>query len=85
MNELVINAAKKVPDIKGITKLPYSSMCGDDFAYFARLVPSSYFRLGVGTGKNDKPIHSPEFIADEKSLSIGVLVLVQSVIDFLES
>lgn len=85
MNKLVVNASKKIKDIKGITYLPYASMCGDDFAYFSRLVPSSYFKLGVGTGCNDFPIHSPDFFADEKSLSIGVSLLVQSVLDYTSS
>lgn len=85
MNELVINAAKKINNIKGITHLEYSSMCGDDFAYFARLVPSSYFRLGVGNETITEPIHSPNFMADENALPIGVSVLVQSAMDFLES
>lgn len=85
MNEIVSGAAEKIDSVNGITYLKDSSMCGDDFAYFARLVPSSYFRLGVGTGDNDKPIHSPEFFADEKALSIGVSLLVQSVIDYLNS
>ena len=85
MNKLVVNAAKKIPEIKGITHLPYASMCGDDFAYFARLVPASYFKLGVGTDESNKPIHSPEFMADEKSLLIGVSLLVQSVLEFFGS
>ena len=85
MNKLIIDAAEKIHEIKGITKLPYASMCGDDFAYFARLVPASYFRLGVGFGENDAPIHSPEFMADENALSIGVSILVQSVLEFLNS
>lgn len=85
MNEIVIKASKKIKKIKGITHLQYSSMCGDDFAYFARLVPSSYFKLGVGNKNIDKPIHSPEFTADENALSIGVSILVQSVLDYLNS
>ena len=60
-------------------------MCGDDFAYFARLVPSSYFRLGVGIDGENHPIHSPKFLADEDSLEIGVEIVTQSVLDFLNS
>ena len=84
-NEIVINAAKKIDKIKGITYLEHSSMCGDDFSYFARLVPSSYFRLGVGNEGENHPIHSPKFIANEDALEIGVEILVQSTLDYLNS
>lgn len=84
-NKFVINAAKKIEKITGITYLEHSSMCGDDFAYFARLVPSSYFRLGVGIDGENHPIHSPKFLADEDSLEIGVEIVTQSVLDFLNS
>ena len=82
-NKIVIDASKKIEKIKDITYLEHSSMCGDDFAYFARLVPSSYFKLGVGFDGENHPIHSPKFIANEDSLEIGVEILTQSVIDFL--
>lgn len=84
-NKIVINAAKKIDKIKGITYLEHSSMCGDDFAYFARLVSSSYFRLGVGVDGENHPIHSPKFVANEDALEIGVEILMQSILDYLES
>lgn len=83
MNELVANAAGKLKEVKGITYLKNASMCGDDFAYFARLVPSAYFKLGVGNETINKPIHSPEFMADEDALVIGSKLLVQSALDYL--
>lgn len=84
MNVIVENAAAKIPGIKGITHLKYSSMCGDDFAYFARKVPSAYFKLGIGNDICKSPIHSAEFMADEDALPIGVSILVQSTLDFLK-
>ena len=84
MNVIVENAAAKIPEIKGITHLKYSSMCGDDFAYFARKVPSAYFKLGIGNDICKSPIHSAEFMADEDALPIGVSILVQSALDFLK-
>ena len=83
MNELVANASKKVSGVKGITYLENASMCGDDFAYFARKAPSSYFKLGVGNDDIKEPIHSKGFLADENALPIGAEVLVQTVLDFL--
>lgn len=85
MNRIVEKAAGKISAVKGVTHLKYSSMCGDDFAYFTKLVPSSYFKLGVGNDAINNPIHSPKFNADENAIPIGVAVLVQSALDFLES
>lgn len=85
MNDLVEQSASEISTLKGITHLKYSSMCGDDFAYFARLVPSSYFRLGVGNETFNKPIHNSGFMADENSLPLGTAILVKSALKFLES
>lgn len=85
MNRIVADAAKKIPQIEGVTILEHSSMCGEDFAYVAEKVPSAYFKLGVGNEKINAPIHSPEFMADEKALPIGAAILVQNAVDFLDS
>lgn len=49
-------------------------MLGDDFAYFAKEVPSVYFYLGTGNEeKNIKmPLHSEDFDIDESALQIGL-------------
>ena len=83
MNEIVINAAKKISAINEIVELENSSMTGDDFSYFAQAVPGAYFKLGVGNIKFNKPLHNPEFNIDEKALPIGASLLAQIAIDFL--
>ncbi len=85
MNKIVKDAANEISAIDGVVMLSESSMCGEDFAYIAKEVPSSYFKLGVGNSEIYEPIHSPKFFADEKALPIGVAILVQSTLDFLES
>lgn len=85
MNQLVRNAAKKLSCVKKTEELEFSSLAGDDFAYFAERVPACYFRLGVGDETHNNPIHSPDFFANENALPIGTAVLVQSVVDFLNS
>lgn len=49
-------------------------MLGDDFAYFAKEVPSVYFYLGTGNEeKNIKmSLHSENFTIDENGLIIGL-------------
>lgn len=48
-------------------------MASEDFAYFAREVPSCYYRLGVGfLDKKENPgLHSSNFMVDESALETG--------------
>ena len=87
MNEIVRKSAEKLDCIKDIITLDKASMAGDDFAYFGERVPASYFKLGVGNTEKGAiyPIHSPKFKADEDALPIGVSVLAQIAIDFLDT
>ncbi len=85
INDIVIEASKKIPQFNNILYLEKAPMLGDDFAYFAELVPSSYFKLGVGNDKINSPLHSPNFNIDEYALSLGAAILAQSVIDYLEN
>ena len=87
MNEIVRKSAEKLDCIKDIITLDKASMAGDDFAYFGERVPASYFKLGVGNTEKGAiyPIHSPKFKADEDALPIGVSILAQAAIDFLDT
>ncbi len=85
MNNIVIKAAKNIPGFDKITKLETASMTGDDFSYFAQIVPSSYFKLGVGNSEINKPLHSSEFNIDENSLYLGAAILCETAINYLES
>jgi amidohydrolase len=61
-------------------------MGGEDFSYFAQVVPGFYFRLGVSnpdkgiTGE----IHTPLFDVDEDCLKTGVAVMAAAACDFLD-
>ncbi|TDU81674.1 amidohydrolase [Prosthecobacter fusiformis] len=61
------------------------SMGGEDFSYFAQMVPGFYFRLGVAN--EEKGIihggHTPMFDADEECLKTGVKAMAAAVCDFL--
>ncbi len=84
MNDLLIKASKKISGIDNIIELKKSSMTGDDFSYFAELVPSAYFKLGAGNKKINKPLHNPDFDIDEKCLPIGAAILTQIALDYLK-
>ena len=85
ITDIIRMTGKRSSLVKNITELENASMAGDDFAYFAQRVPSSYFKLGVGN--KDKnciyPIHSSHFNADENALPVGVSVLVLSALEYL--
>jgi amidohydrolase len=62
-------------------------MGGEDFSYFAQVVPGFYFRLGVAN--EQKGItggsHTPVFDADESALRTGVAAIAAAVCDFLDA
>ncbi|RDI98725.1 amidohydrolase [Dyella solisilvae] len=64
-------------------------MASEDFAYFAREVPSVYFFVGstpVGQDASKAPAnHSPKFFMDEGALKIGMESMLQATLDYLNT
>ncbi|WP_266180460.1 amidohydrolase [Dyella humicola] len=62
-------------------------MASEDFAYFAKAVPSVYFFVGstpVGQDASKAPAnHSPKFFMDEAALEIGMASMLQATLDYL--
>lgn len=84
MNKVVEKAAKKLN--LQIEVLEKCSMTGEDFAYFSERVPSSFFKLGVGSDDSELyPLHNSRMNPDENALVIGAEILVQTGIDFINS
>lgn len=58
---------------------------GEDFAFFAREVPSAFLWLGCNKkGEETSKLHSPYFNFDEDILGIGVKALVSTALNWLE-
>ena len=56
---------------------------GDDFAWFTREVPGTYVRLGVrDPGGPTLDLHAGHFDVDERSIALGVRLLVETVHEF---
>lgn len=56
---------------------------GDDFAWYAERVPSTYARLGVHDPASTAPrfdLHASTFDVDERAIAVGVRVLVHATI-----
>ena len=61
-------------------------MAGEDFAYFCENVPAALFKLGSGNVEKGitAPIHSSEFDIDEDCIRVGISVLVDFALHFLD-
>lgn len=60
---------------------------GEDFSFFAEVVPGFYFFLGGMTPGNTVPFphHTPDFIIDDAGLILGVKAMSQLPIDYLNA
>jgi len=83
MAALVRYAASSVVGSENM--VPYTCTAGEDFAEFAREVPSVFFFVGTGDREKgtDYPQHHPKFDIDEEALPAAVEILVRSALAFL--
>lgn len=59
------------------------SMGGEDFSYFAREIPAAMLWLGVVPENLTRTaVHSPTFLADEKSIPLGVKVMASILLNY---
>lgn len=65
---------------------PKPQMGAEDFSYYQRVIPGFFYFLGVGNKAKGitAMIHTPEFDVDEESLVVGVKVMTNVVVDYLE-
>jgi amidohydrolase len=61
-------------------------MGAEDFAYYQRVIPGFYYFLGVGNRAKGitAQIHTPDFDVDEESLVVGVKVMANVLLDYLD-
>jgi amidohydrolase len=64
-------------------------MASEDFAYFAKEVPSVYFFVGSTPAGQDAlkapANHSPKFFMDEGALTVGMESMLQATLDYLNT
>jgi amidohydrolase len=75
--------------VAGADKLALSNPItgAEDFSYFQQRIPGLFVGLGVAPPDDPSkaaPNHSPLFYADERALTVGVRVLANLTVDFLE-
>ncbi len=61
-------------------------MAAEDFAYFANIVPGFYLTLGTTKpGTTSGWNHTPNFMADDASVPVGMRVMSNLLLDYLEA
>jgi amidohydrolase len=86
MTDLAKTSLQKVVGYKNVKELKEATMGGEDFAFFAKEVPASFFFVGIAEDEN-KPVlhHNPHFKWDDKNIKILSKGLSQIAIDFLNN
>lgn len=80
--EVVRNSAKRQLGDEGAPEV-IGSMAGEDFGRFLKKYEGVYYWLGTSIGENQKPLHDPGFMIDEKALLIGTELMAQAALDVL--
>jgi amidohydrolase len=65
---------------------PKPQMGAEDFSFYQKAIPGFFYFLGVGNEKKGitAMIHTPEFDADEESLVLGVKLMSNVLLDYLD-
>ncbi|HEX9059505.1 MAG TPA: M20 family metallopeptidase [Clostridia bacterium] len=83
---LVAQAAEKITGKENVITDADPSMLAEDFSYYAGKVPGAMFFLGcTNSEKGPQNLHSSRLDIDEKCIRIGMEVLAQFCVDFLEN
>jgi amidohydrolase len=83
--ELVRDTATDILGASMVHLRPKPVLGVEDFAYYLRERPGTFWHLGCGKpGRASPPLHSPEFDIDEGCLAVGVAVQVASALRYLQ-
>lgn len=86
MTDLAKVSLQKIVGNKNVKELKEATMGGEDFAFFANEVPSSFFFVGIAEDES-KPVlhHNPYFKWNDKNIKVLSEGLSQIAIDFLNN
>lgn len=87
VTDVIKDVAVKLLGEEKVQFKEFASMGGEDFAYFAEAVPSSFYHLGCRNEVKGitASAHNKFFDADEDCIPIGVVLQVESALALLES
>ena len=84
LTNLLEESAVSVLGAENVLRLKDASLGAEDFAELLQDVPGTMFRLGVAGQKGCAPLHSGLFALDERSLAIGIEVLLRTLLEWMK-
>ncbi|MEO6725102.1 MAG: amidohydrolase [Blastocatellia bacterium] len=83
--EATLPIMKRILGEKNVT-FPLPQMGAEDFSAYQKVIPGFFYFLGVGNKLKGitAMVHTPEFDADEESLVIGVKLMSNILLDYLD-
>ncbi len=72
--DIVAQVARQTFGQHGYLPVPYPSMGGEDFAYYAEKIPACFFFLGVQPDDRDlyPPLHSDQYDFTDAAIAVGI-------------
>ncbi|MGI6358594.1 MAG: M20 metallopeptidase family protein [Bacillota bacterium] len=85
MADMLERIGQRVLGADKVHRIANPSMGGEDFAYFAEKAPAIFFRLG---GANEAkeciyPGHHPKYNFDEDAIPVGMAVMAEAALEYL--
>jgi amidohydrolase len=83
--EATLPVMRKIIGEKNVTS-PKPQMGAEDFSRYQKIIPGFFYFLGVGNREKGVTamIHTPEFDIDEESLVVGVKLMSNVLLDYLD-
>jgi len=87
MTEKVKNSLIRVLGEENVIIVQRPASGGEDFSEFAKCVPSVFYWLGIRSDINKDRciIHNPNFLVDEKAITIGIKTMCAAALDYLNN
>ena len=84
LTTLLENCAVSRLGAANVLRLDHPSLGAEDFAELLQGVRGTMFRLGVAGKNGCAPLHNGQFSLDERSLEVGVEVLVATLLEWMK-
>ncbi|MBS3939006.1 MAG: amidohydrolase [Peptococcaceae bacterium] len=86
MTNLAEKVSQRVLGPENTLRATHPSMGGEDFSYFAERVPACFFYLGALNAEKGchYPIHHPKFNFDEDAIPVGMAMLAEICLEYLQ-
>ncbi|MGL5329638.1 MAG: M20 metallopeptidase family protein [Peptostreptococcaceae bacterium] len=86
MTDLVKESATKILGVDNVFELKEATMGGEDFSYLTKVLPGSFFFVGIAKDENQPVLHhNPYFEWDDSNLKVLTQCLSQVAIDYLNN